>query len=70
MVTMNGAIVYSSGTTTKITWNWGDGDPGAEEAQWFPASHTYAQNGTYLVRVTGWTDDGKKIVNTRYVQIP
>lgn len=53
-----------------ISLNWGDEDPKSEQTLWFPASHTYAQNGTYRVRVTGLTNDGKRIVLTKSVTIP
>lgn len=68
-VSVNGVVQYMDGTISKITWNWGDGVPASEEAQWFPGSHTYAKSGTYNIRVTGWTADGKKIINTISVNI-
>lgn len=39
----------SNCTVTQINWAWGDG---TTETSWFPASHTYADKGTYTITVT------------------
>lgn len=47
-------------TITRLSWNWGDG---RIEDQQFPASHTYARAGRYVVTVTSYQSDGN--FNTR-----
>ncbi|WP_440950770.1 diadenylate cyclase [Methanosphaerula subterraneus] len=47
-------------TITRISWNWGDG---RIEDQQFPASHTYARAGRYVVTATSYQSDGT--FNTR-----
>jgi hypothetical protein len=44
-----------------IHWNWGDG---YSEDHWFPASHTYASPGNYLITVTSYQDDGSSMTKT------
>jgi len=56
-VTINGSATPSSGATiTRINWSWGDGTSGD---QWFPASHTYSNPGTYTVKATAYDSAGK-----------
>jgi len=43
-VTINGV---ATNNPSNILWNWGDGT--SEQSQWFPASHVYAQAGTYTI---------------------
>lgn len=45
-VTINGYVQRAE----RLVWNWGDGS--VEEERWFPASHTYSQQGVYKVVVT------------------
>ena len=47
-------------TISRLSWNWGDG---RIEDQQFPASHTYARAGKYVVTVTSYQSDGT--FNTR-----
>jgi DNA integrity scanning protein DisA with diadenylate cyclase activity len=42
-------------TISRISWNWGDGKI---EDQQFPASHTYARAGKYVVAITSYQSDG------------
>lgn len=44
-----------SGLTGQPSWIWGDG---TTSLNWFPATHTYKQNGTYTVTVTAPTASG------------
>ncbi len=46
-LTINGAI---SGAEGSLKWDWGDGTPVTES--YFPATHTYAQDGKYTIKVT------------------
>lgn len=46
-VSINGIV---DGLTGPMQWDWGDG---AVTQSWFPAQHTYAKAGSYLVRVQG-----------------
>jgi hypothetical protein len=56
-VTINGVTTSgrTSNTITRINWDWGDGHA---EDHWFPASHTYSLEGSYLVKVTSYQSDG------------
>jgi hypothetical protein len=62
-VTVNGATSPgTSGTViSKIGWNWGDG---SAEDSWFPATHTYANSGTYTITVTSYQSDGLSTIQT------
>ncbi|WP_148208165.1 diadenylate cyclase [Methanosphaerula palustris] len=51
-------------TISRISWNWGDG---RIEDQPFPASHTYARAGKYVVAVTSYQSDGT--YNTRTLDV-
>ena len=51
-------------TITRISWNWGDG---RIEDQQFPASHTYARAGRYVVAATSYQSDGT--FNTRNFEV-
>lgn len=46
----------STDETAVVAWSWDFGDSSASAAQ--SPSHTYAQNGQYLVRLTATDDDG------------
>ncbi len=46
LVTVNG---YVSGGPDSLTWNWGDG---SSSESFFPSTHTYKLDGTYVVSVT------------------
>jgi len=56
-VTINGEAKPNTpgATITRIHWNWGDG---IEEDRWFPASHTYAKDGTYTISVRAYDSNG------------
>lgn len=53
-----------SQTISRISWNWGDGKI---EDQQFPASHTYARAGKYVVTITSYQNDGT--FNTRNFEV-
>jgi len=67
-VTMNGEAKATTpgATIIRIHWNWGDG---IEEDRWFPASHTYAKDGTYTVTVTAYDSNGLSTTKTVTVTI-
>jgi len=46
-VTINGV---ATNNPSNILWDWGDGS--SVQQQWFPASHVYAQAGTYTITAT------------------
>jgi len=54
-VSINGYVHTDIGSITRMSWNWGDG---VVADSWFPATHRYATNGTYLVQVTAFTSTG------------
>jgi formylglycine-generating enzyme required for sulfatase activity/plastocyanin len=58
-VTVTGTVTATGATVTRLNWQWGDGQSGD---QWFPASHTYALSGTYLITATAHTDLGATAV--------
>ncbi|MFC2169968.1 PKD domain-containing protein [Acidobacteriota bacterium] len=66
-VTINGVVLTFEGDVTHITWDWGDG---TIFDSWFPASHSYLNNGDYDVKVTAYTDTGWSRTVTASVTIP
>ncbi|GEM_PF-3286609 len=56
-VTVNGVTTPGTpgASIIRLHWDWGDGH---EEDHWFPASHTYAEAGTYTITVTSYQSDG------------
>jgi len=56
-VTIDGVTTPGKSDTsiTRIHWDWGDA---YSEDQWFPATHTYSQAGTYTITVTSYQSDG------------
>jgi hypothetical protein len=54
-VSVNGGVSTANGQIVRIQWDWGDGTHGDS---WFPASHSYQQNGSYSVTVTAFASDG------------
>jgi formylglycine-generating enzyme required for sulfatase activity len=63
---VEGSVSSGCSTITRLNWQWGDG---VSSDQWFPASHTYAGSGTYLVTVTAYNNLGNTEVATTTVQI-
>jgi len=55
-VSINGLVGTSSGTITRLSWDWGDG---IVADSWFPASHRYRANGSYIVKVTAFCSTGE-----------
>ena len=53
-VIINGGVVVP---VKNIQWDWGDGSQ--DRHQFFPASHTYLNQGQYDVKVTAYSKDKK-----------
>lgn len=60
-VSINGVVLTSSGTITRLSWDWGDG---TVYDSWFPASHRYETNGSYTVTVTAFSSTGETLSNS------
>ncbi len=45
----------NSASVRSIHWDWGDGNEGYS---WFPASHEYESDGTYMIQATAYQSDG------------
>jgi hypothetical protein len=54
-ILINGVVLVDNAIIVKLVWNWGDGH--ATE-RFFPASHSYSQNGPYTVQVTAHSNNG------------
>ena len=67
-VNVNGVVHPGTGgtTITRIRWDWGDGN---SEDHWFAASHTYAQEGDYVIAVTAYQSDGLYRIETRHISL-
>ncbi|MBC7233808.1 MAG: PKD domain-containing protein [Chloroflexi bacterium] len=66
-VIINGVVTSPcSDGVQRINWNWGDG---TTNDSWFPAVHTYAQSGTYLVTITAYTAAGYTASDTKTVTV-
>ena len=52
---------------TKLNWNWGDGQSSDQQ---FPATHTYAQVGTYLILVKAFQSDGLSTTKSISITVP
>ena len=52
-VSINGYVAAPPGAITNLVWNWGDG---TANRSWFAATHAYAANGVFTVRVTAYSD--------------
>jgi PKD repeat protein len=50
----------------RIHWDWGDG---RSENRGFPATHTYARDGTYEIRVTSYQSDGLSTTRSDTVSV-
>ena len=59
-VSINGVVLTSSGTITRLSWDWGDG---VVVDSWFPATHRYGTNGSYTVTVTAFSSTGERKAN-------
>lgn len=68
-VTINGAATSSSGTITRLTWQWGEGRLAEAPQVQFPMAHTYAGPGCYPVTVTAYSSSGYQRSKTIQVVI-
>jgi hypothetical protein len=59
-VTVDGTVSSSEFNIARIVWDWGDG---AVEDSEFPATHTYAQPGPYMLSVSVYDDGGTLIAS-------
>jgi len=57
-VTVQGTVCSRDFKIARIAWNWGDG---TVEEGWFPARHTYAEPGQYMLSVLVYDDHGTVI---------
>ncbi len=55
-VRINGGVAPSSGTITRLSWDWGDG---TVIDSFFEAAHTYSRNGAYEIKVTAYSSTGE-----------
>jgi hypothetical protein len=53
-------------TITNINWNWGDGQSSDQQ---FPATHTYARVGTYVVTVKVLQSDGLATIKSISISV-
>ena len=65
-IQFNGVVTTTQGKILRIAWDWGDGTSGSS---WFPASHSYQNNGEYVVQTTAIRDDGQKATTQTRVSI-
>lgn len=67
-VTINGVTSpqTAGATIARLHWDWGDG---TGDDQWFPASHTYTGDGTFVVGVTSYDSSGLSVGRTATVTI-
>jgi uncharacterized repeat protein (TIGR01451 family) len=63
---VSGTVASPCSTITRLNWQWGDG---ANDDQWFPASHTYALSGTYPITVTAYNDQGNTKVARTFANV-
>jgi len=55
-VSITGYVTTSVGQIQRMVWDWGDG---TSTESWFPARHSYPDNGTYQVAVTAHSSAGE-----------
>jgi hypothetical protein len=67
-VSINGAMnpTTPGAALGPASWSWGDG---SNSTSWFPATHTYAANGIYLVQVTATDTNGLKSTTSTKVNL-
>ncbi|MCA9934759.1 MAG: hypothetical protein KC415_12580, partial [Anaerolineales bacterium] len=65
-VVVSGSVTATNSTITQLNWQWGDGSSGD---QWFPASHTYAISGTYVITATAFDNLGNSVIQTTTVDV-
>ncbi len=63
-VTVNGGV---TAPVERIQWEWGDGQK--EDHHFFPASHTYANPGTYEIKVTLFDSQNHSAMKSVTVEI-
>jgi len=67
-VSINGATSPGANrlTIVRIHWDWGDG---TSQDSWFPATHTYSNNGVYSIQGTSYQSDGQTTTQMTQVTI-
>lgn len=55
-VRINGGVIPTSGTITRLSWDWGDG---TIIDSFFEGVHTYSRNGAYEIHVTAYSNTGE-----------
>jgi YVTN family beta-propeller protein len=67
-VSINGAMnpTTPGAILGPASWSWGDG---STTTSWFPATHSYATTGTYLVQVTATDSNGLKAATSTTVDV-
>jgi PKD repeat protein len=65
-VTVNGVVAMGCPSGVPLHWTWGDG---LTSDSWFPATHAYASNGTYVVSTTATDSLGQSTTRTVTVTI-
>jgi PKD domain len=67
-VTVNGVTQPggSNCSISSITWSWGDGQSSTD---FFPATHTYSEGGTYPITVTAHQSDGQTAESSSSVTV-
>lgn len=54
-------------TLTKVNWSWGDGQSSDQQ---FPATHTYAELGTYIILIKAFQSDGLSTTKSLSITLP
>ena len=70
-VTVQGAATATTSGTriTRIHWDWGDGRSEDLGPPGFPATHTYAKDGTYAITVTAYDSNGLSATQTQFARV-
>lgn len=63
-VSVNGGV---AAPVERIQWEWGDGQ--TDQHHFFPASHTYADPGTYQITVTVFGGDSRRASTSTHAEI-
>lgn len=68
-VRINGIAIAGrkNDTITKLNWNWGDGQSSDQQ---FPATHTYAKVGTYVILVKAFQSNELSTTKSISITVP